>query len=144
MLANRSMPEATVIPVLGYADLGAAVAWLCGAFGFSERLRIGDHRAQLTFGAGAVVAARRDPSPHELAEAGHSVMVRVEDVDAHCARAVAYGARIVQPPATYPYGERQYSVLDPGGHTWTFSQSVADVHPGDWGGVLSGPDGGTG
>ncbi|HEX7240165.1 MAG TPA: VOC family protein [Longimicrobiaceae bacterium] len=136
MLANRSMPDATVVPVLAYADLGAAVAWLCGAFGFSERLRIGDHRVQLVFGAGAVVAVRRDAPPHGQAEAGHSIMVRVEDVDAHCARAGAYGARILHPPATYPYGERQYSVLDPGGHTWTFSQSVADVHPGDWGGVL--------
>ncbi len=143
MLSNRSMPDATFIPVLAYADLGAAVAWLCGAFGFSERLRIGDHRVQLAFGAGAVVAVRRD-APPPWAEAGHSIMVRVEDVDAHCARAVAYGARIVQPPATHPYGERQYSVLDPGGHTWTFSQSIADVHPGDWGGVLIAPDGAPG
>jgi hypothetical protein len=40
-------------------------------------------------------------------------------------------------PETYPYGERQYSVIDPGGHAWTFSQSVTDVDPASWGGVLN-------
>ena len=56
---------------------GAAVAWLCEAFGFTERLRIADHRAQLTLGAGAVVV--RD-SGREVADGDHSVLVRVEDV----------------------------------------------------------------
>jgi uncharacterized glyoxalase superfamily protein PhnB len=37
---------------------------------------------------------------------------------------------------THMYGERQYTVEDPGGHRWTFSQSVADVDPADWGGEL--------
>jgi len=135
MLANRSIPDATIIPVLAYPDLHAAVAWLCEAFGFTERLRIGDHRAQLTLGAGAVVATQRDTGT-EGAAPDHSVLVRVDDVDAHCARAEARGARIVQRPTDHPYGERQYSAVDPGGHAWTFSQSIADVDPGDWGGVL--------
>jgi uncharacterized glyoxalase superfamily protein PhnB len=63
-------------------------------------------------------------------------MVRVTDIDAHCARARSAGARIVQEPATYPYGERQYTAVDPGGHAWTFSESVADVDPASWGGTL--------
>ncbi|MDQ3400594.1 MAG: hypothetical protein M3470_06310 [Chloroflexota bacterium] len=52
-------------------------------------------------------------------------------------RAVKVGARILQPPTDFPYGERQYTVVDIGGHRWTFSQSIADVDPGDWGGRLS-------
>jgi uncharacterized glyoxalase superfamily protein PhnB len=36
----------------------------------------------------------------------------------------------------YPYGERQYSAVDVGGHHWTFSESIADVDPADWGGEL--------
>ena len=53
------MPESTVIPVLHYSDVRGAVAWLCNAFGFIERLRIGDHRAQLYVapGTGGVVVA---------------------------------------------------------------------------------------
>lgn len=33
-------------------------------------------------------------------------------------------------------GERQCTAVDPGGHVWTFSQTVADIDPGTWGGVL--------
>jgi uncharacterized glyoxalase superfamily protein PhnB len=136
--SNRSMPEAVVIPVLTYPDVREAVDWLCRAFGFVERLRIGDHRAQLTVGSGAVVVAGRPATPEAAATAvpSHSIMVRVADADAHCERARHAGARIVGPPASQPYGERQYTALDPGGHVWTFSQTEADVDPADWGGVL--------
>ena len=61
-------------------------------------------------------------------------MVRVADVDAHHRRSLAHGASIRMPPTDFPYGERQYSVEDPGGHRWTFSQSIADVDPRTWGG----------
>jgi uncharacterized glyoxalase superfamily protein PhnB len=131
MRANRSIPDAVIIPVLAYPDVRAAAAWLCEAFGFAERLRIGDHRVQLTFGGGAVVA--RDGGG-EGADPHHSVMVRVDDADAHCARAEAAGARIVQRPTDHPFGERQYSAVDPGGHAWTFTQTIADVDPAAWGG----------
>lgn len=135
-----------MIPVLAYPDVREAVAWLCAAFGFTERLRIGDHRAQLNAGDGAVVVAARRAGPDargatERGDATHSVMVRVADVDDHYARAREHGARILEPPADFPYGERQYTVQDPGGHRWTFSQSVADVAPGEWGGVLVGEEG---
>src|SRR5258708_6766539 len=98
MRANRSIPAATVIPVLTYPDVREAVAWLSAAFGFAEQVRIGDnHRAQLRFGAGAVIVAdahgdRRPPGPGEVT---HSVMVRVDDAWAHCERARAHGARIL-------------------------------------------------
>jgi len=42
----------------------------------------------------------------------------------------------ISPPTDYPYGERQYSVEDIGGHLWTFSQTIADVDPNVWGGIL--------
>ena len=48
--------------------------------------------------------------------------------------------RISSPLTTYPFGERQYSAQDPFGHRWTFSQSVADVDPRDWGGSLATSD----
>lgn len=131
MLANRSMPEPTVIPVLAYDDVAAAVAWLGEAFGFAERLRIGSHRVQLAVGDGAVVVREGG------GRAGSSsVMVRVEDARAHLERARAAGARIVQELADHPYGERQYAAEDPAGHRWVFSQSLADVDPASWGGTL--------
>ena len=136
MLSNRSIPDATVIPVLAYPDVNEAAAWLCHAFGFSTRLRVGSHRVQLNVGEGAVIV--REMRPNELdgvLGVGQSITIRVEDVDAHCRRAVDHGARITQRPVSHPYGERQYTAEDFMGYVWTFSQSVADVHPEEWGGT---------
>lgn len=131
MLHNRSMPRATVIPQLAYPDVSAAVDWLCATFGFTVRLRIANHRAQLNFGDGAIVITGQRPGNPPLA---HSLMIRVEDAGAHHDRSLTSGARILSPPTDYPYGERQYTVEDFAGHYWTFSQSIADVDPRDWGG----------
>jgi uncharacterized glyoxalase superfamily protein PhnB len=131
MLRNRSMPESQVIPEIAYPDVGSAVEWLCAAFGFTVRVRIGNHRAQLNVGEGAIVVREADTDPPPPS----SVMIRVEDADRHCAQARAHGVRILKEPADYPYGERQYSSIDFAGHRWHFSQSIADVDPADWGGM---------
>jgi hypothetical protein len=125
VLDNRSMPPSAVIPVLSCPDVVVESAWLRQAFGFLERLAIGEHRIQLSYGSGSLVLAAGRPAPA-------TIMVRVEDADAHCAHARAAGARIVAEPADQPYGERQYTALDPVGHTWTFSQTIADVDPAAW------------
>jgi uncharacterized glyoxalase superfamily protein PhnB len=130
MKANRTMPPASIIPELGYDDVGEAIDWLCAAFGFRVRWRAGDHRAQLSYGNGTIaVTESRYVAP------GRSVLVRVDDVGAHHAQAAAHGARILAEPADYFYGERQYSAEDVGGNSWTFSESIADVVPEDWGGT---------
>jgi uncharacterized glyoxalase superfamily protein PhnB len=131
MITNRSMPRSTVIPQLPYPDVQGAAAWLCDAFGFSVRIMIGNHRAQLNIGDGAMVVIEQ----HGDAKSWASVMVRVEDVNSHHEHAKQHGALIVRPPKDYPYGERQYSAEDFNGYVWTFSQSIADVNPEDWGGV---------
>jgi len=131
-LANRSMPPGAIIPELAYTDVAVAAAWLCAAFGFRERLRIGAHRRQLVYGDEAIVVT----DGANEAPGGQRLMVRVANADAHCARAVQAGARILTEPTTHPFGERQYTAEDIGGHRWTFSQSVADVDPEAWGGVV--------
>ena len=132
MLKNRSIPACTVIPELAYPDVAQAADWLCEAFGFTVRLRIANHRAQLNVSDGAVVLT-------ELGEGridnGHSMLVRVESVDRIYERACARGARSVRAPADHPFGERQCTLEDFGGHCWTFSQTIADVDPRDWGGT---------
>jgi uncharacterized glyoxalase superfamily protein PhnB len=136
--SNRSIPRSTVVPVLIYPDVRAAVDWLGAAFGFVERVRIGEsHRSQLSFGDGAVIVGdvrheRRPPRPGEVT---HSLMVRVEDAYAHCLRAREHGARIIMEPTDFEYGERQYTAEDLAGHQWTFSQTLADVAPEEWGGT---------
>jgi uncharacterized glyoxalase superfamily protein PhnB len=134
VIANRSVPTATVIPVVAYPNVAEAADWLVHAFGFKVRLRIADHRVQLVFGDGAVVLTGGGGESGVVVT--HSVLVRVDDVDSHHEQAVQHGARILSPPTDYSYGERQYTAEDGGGHHWTFSQSIADVDPVDWGGVL--------
>jgi uncharacterized glyoxalase superfamily protein PhnB len=139
--ANRSIPQATVIPVLIYPEVREAVEWLGRAFDFAERVRIGEnHRAQLSFGDGAVIVGdvRGDRRPPRTREVTHSVMVRVEDARTHCERAREQGARIVMEPTDFEYGERQYTAEDFAGHQWTFSQTLRDVAPEEWGGILLG------
>jgi uncharacterized glyoxalase superfamily protein PhnB len=139
---NRSIPAATVVPVLVYPDVQEAVDWLRAAFGFVEHVRIGDnHRAQLGFGDGAVIVAdvrhdRRAPRP---GESTNSVLVRVADARAHCEQARAHGAQILMEPTDFEYGERQYHAQDPAGHQWTFSETLADVAPEEWGGETIAP-----
>ena len=112
------MPSAVVIPVLIYPDVREAVAWLSDAFGFVERLQIGEsHRSQMSVGDGGAVIVgdvRRERRPPRPGEVTHSVTVRVDDVHAHCERARAHGARIVMEPVDFEYGERQYTVEDLG------------------------------
>lgn len=131
MHGNRSMPASTIIPELPYPDVREAVEWLCQTFGFTERLRIGTHRAQLTFGNGSIVVTQGSAAASSCA-----LMVRVDDVDSHHAQAAQAGAPIINPPTDYAYGERQYTTQDLGGHRWIFSQTIADVDPSTWVGLL--------
>jgi len=143
MLTNRSAPPATVTPVLVYPDVRAAVAWLEAAFGFEERVRIGEtHRAQLRVGSdGAVVVA--DLGNERIAPSGGGysqlVKVRVPDVDSAFARARDQGARVVEELTTWEYGERSGVLEDIGGHRWELTQTVRDVAPEEWGGVSVAP-----
>jgi uncharacterized glyoxalase superfamily protein PhnB len=110
---------------------------LCEKFGFRERLRIANHRIQLLIGNGTVVVTERAPNVGQ-ADSAHSVLVRVEDVDARHTKASTAGVKIVRPPQTYPFGEKQYAAEDFEGYIWTFSQTIDDVDPASWGGILSG------
>src|SRR4029078_10544437 len=95
MLTNRSAPPATVTPGLIYPDVRAAVEWLQTAFGFEEKVRIGDaHRSQLALGTGgAVVGAdvRRDKVAPSGGVVTQEIKLRVDDVDAAPARALEGG-----------------------------------------------------
>jgi uncharacterized glyoxalase superfamily protein PhnB len=132
MLTNRSMPDCDVIPEVPYPDLEVAFAWLRDAFGFGMRIRIGDHRAQLNVGRGAIVLTQQVGEERRSC----SVLVRVEDIDSHYERALRHGCVVIRAPEDHVYGERQYVVEDFAGHRWVFSESIADVAPETWGGEV--------
>jgi uncharacterized glyoxalase superfamily protein PhnB len=129
--------------VLVYPDVRAAVTWLETAFGFAERVRVGEaHRAQLRVGEdGALIVA--DASGQQVAPSAgsvtHLIKVRVPDVDAAFTRARDAGARVVDEPASHEYGERSCMLEDLAGHRWELTQTVRDVEPEEWGGVTVAP-----
>jgi PhnB protein len=132
----------TVTPYLLYEDVDAALVWLRDAFGFRERLRFADDdgtvsHAEMAIGEdGLLMLGHPGPDYRDPRRAGGGtalVHVLVDDVDAHAERARAAGARILREPEDQAYGHRRYDVEDLAGHTWSFSQHVRDVAPGDWG-----------
>jgi uncharacterized glyoxalase superfamily protein PhnB len=139
VIRNRSIPAATVIPVLVYPDVRAAVDWLTEAFGFAETVRVGeDHRSQMRIGDdGAMIVADvgRERQPPQASAVTHMIKIRVADVDAQCERARSHGAKVLQEPTEYEYGERECTVEDLAGHHWQFTQTMRDVAPEEWGGL---------
>jgi uncharacterized glyoxalase superfamily protein PhnB len=137
MKHNRSIPPVSVIPVLVYPDVRAAVDWLTAAFGFAERTRIGEaHRAQMSIGAGgamivADVAGERQAPRSDAVT--HEIKVRVEDVAAQFERARAAGANVLEPPVDREYGERECTIEDLAGHRWQFTETLRDVAPEEYG-----------
>ena len=134
MADNAKKTTATVIPAMRYHDAGAAIEWLCKAFGFEKHLVVpGENgtiaHAQLTFGNGMIMlgSARDDEfgklvkPPRDLGGVGtQSPYIIVADADAHYRRAVAAGAKIVMDIKDEDYGGRGYTCRDPEGHVWNF------------------------
>ena len=127
--------------MVSYEDVEAAADFAIEAFGFAQR------GERLTDGAGRVThveleyrgatvmfgwpgPAYQDPRRHAgtCADAAawlstpfviDGVLVTVEDVDAHRARAAAAGAEIIRDLEEVPPG-RLYAAADPAGHRWMF------------------------
>jgi uncharacterized glyoxalase superfamily protein PhnB len=132
-------------PTLYYLDPFAAIRWLEQAFGFELEALVTDAQgrlghSQLSYRGAPIAVHGEFSSPELLGPAemkspaslsgGCCQFVRVAvegDVDAHCERARAAGARITQAPVDEFYGERIYRALDPEGHVWVFTQPIAQV-----------------
>jgi uncharacterized glyoxalase superfamily protein PhnB len=133
---------------LVYENASEAIDWLCRAFGFEVRLKVeGDEgtivHSELTFGDGLIMVgetAKRSAhpdwtyrmSPNEVGGVNtQTLMIYVDDVEAHCTRARAAGAKISQEIEVHDYGEdywadKSYGCIDPGGHHWWITQRMRD------------------
>ena len=128
-----------MVPVLTVHDVRAAVAWYGEVFGLVEHVRIGEgHRAQLGLPgdgpAELIVAEVRPGRRLPTTDRSHQVMLKVEDARAVLAAATARGAVETAPARDWEYGERQAAFVDPFGHEWVVTQTLADTPPEQWGG----------
>ncbi|HMK11419.1 MAG TPA: VOC family protein [Acidimicrobiales bacterium] len=114
-----------IIPVVPYEDITAAHDFLVTALQFSS--------AGLVEVDGTVVhgevqldgrriwlhaAASGLSTPNQANAQTGGVVVLVPDVDAHFVHAKAAGATILREPTDQDYGQREYGVSDPEGHSW--------------------------
>lgn len=59
------------------------------------------------------------------------IIIRVSDVDAMHARALAHGLSPESSPCDAPWGERFFHISDPDGHTLSFARPLHAPRPGD-------------
>ncbi len=118
---------AKLFPAIKYDDAPTALNWLKAAFGFEPHavhkddagnivhveMKKGD--AMIMFGG-----SRPPEESNPWCTEPMGVYVCVDDIEAHFTQAKAAGADIVRPLSDTPYGSREYSVRDCGGHLWSF------------------------
>ncbi len=115
----------TLYPSMRYRDAPAAIEFIKNAFGFEEReVHSNDDgtiaHAELSYGPSILMlGSDRDDLYGERAGLGW-IYVAVEDPDAHCERARAAGAEIMNDLHDTDYGSRDYGVRDPEGNVWNF------------------------
>ena len=133
------------MPNVFYKDPMAAMDWLKAAFGFETAMLLTDSQgrlahAEMSYGDGVIAVGPEWSSAELLGPASAKspaslggvctqfLRVLVErDIDGHCERARAAGARITQAPQDQFYGARTYRALDLDGHVWTFFQHLQEV-----------------
>jgi PhnB protein len=140
-MATKSIPDGyhSVTPYLIVKGAADAINFYKRAFGAAELLRMESPEgkighAEIRIGDSVIMLADEHPamghrSPQSLGGAAVSLMVYVERVDEVFKRAVASGAKELQPLKDQFYGDRSGTLQDPFGHTWTLATHVEDVSP---------------
>ena len=119
-----------VVPLLVCRDIEETHEFLVRAFGFEagllERTPSGDvvhgevHWGGQVVWLHRVMEEERWLSPADVGGTPGELVVRVDDVDAHCERARAEGAEIEYGPQDQEYGVREYGARDLEGRRWAF------------------------
>jgi uncharacterized glyoxalase superfamily protein PhnB len=131
----------TVVPEIAYDDVPAAIEFLTGAFGLSERVEArltgnGFVRAFMELGDGLISLSTAGGHGHQSPRAGgattQSVKCYVDGIDRHFAQAKANGATIISEPTDEFWGGRIYRAKDPEGHRWEFSERGRELAASEW------------
>lgn len=130
---------------VSYTDPKAAFRWLERAFGFEPLMVILDENdnlahSEMRYGDSVLMVGGEWSGDHKSPKSTggkntqtvHVQLARGDDIDAHCERARAAGAEILQAPQTQFYGDRTYRARDPEGHIWSFGVTVEEMTPAEW------------
>lgn len=129
-----------ITPFIVVRNPEAAIAFQEAVFGAKAKnvteMEVGGRRmivhAELDFGNGYLQLGAANPAyrlvlPPEGGEACYSLGIYVPDVDKAVERALANGATVREPAATFVSGDRYASILDPCGIRWTIMSRVEDL-----------------
>jgi PhnB protein len=140
-MAVKAIPDGyhSVTPYLICRGAAKAIDFYKQAFGAMELFRLdgpGDAvgHAEIKIGDSPIMLADEFPdmgarSPESYGGSPVSIMLYVDDVDRIVERAVAGGANLVRPVQDQFYGDRNGTLTDPFGHTWTIATHKEDVSP---------------
>jgi len=117
-----------IVPVLVCSDIAVEHDFLVRVLGFTSgglerapsgaivhgEVRAGERRIWLH----VTSEMEKLATPTQLGGAGGGIVVHVKDVDAHFRAARDAGATILREPTNQLYGQREYGVRDPDGHSW--------------------------
>ncbi len=137
--STTDIPSSTatqvLVPYLAVSDAAAALDWYTAALDGTETIRyVGDdgrigHAEMIIHGARIMLS---DAYPEIGVVAADSyegsscaLHLEVADIDAVHASAVEHGAVAERDPADQAHGSRMSTVVDPFGHRWMLSQTVA-------------------
>ena len=138
-MAAKPIPDnyPRVTPYLAISGAANAIEFYKGAFGATERMRMGGPEgkighAEIEIEGGLIMLADEyEPmsfrSPKTIGGSPVMIHLYVKDVDAFFARATAAGAEALRPPTDQFYGDRSCALKDPFGHTWSVATHVEDV-----------------
>lgn len=137
----KAIPERyhSVTPYLVIKGAADAIEFYKRAFGATEIMRMASPggniaHAEITIGDSTIMLADEFPemghrSPQSIGGTGVSLMVYLEKVDDVFKRAIAAGAKELQPVKDQFYGDRSGTLRDPFGHEWTVATHIEDVPP---------------
>jgi PhnB protein len=137
----RAIPEGyhSITPYLVIKGAANAIDFYKRAFGATEVMRMASPdgkigHAEITIGDSRIMLADEYPemghrSPQSIAGTGVRLMEYLEGVDEVLKRAIAAGAKELQPIKDQFYGDRSGTLQDPFGHEWTLATHVEDIPP---------------
>jgi PhnB protein len=130
------------MPSLSFKDTAKAIEFYKAAFGARETMRfeVGGTipHAEIMIGDSVITLTDEWPdggrfSAETLGQSPISILLKVDDVDAFAAKAVAAGLKVISPPQDQFYGRRDANFVDPFGYSWniftvTEEMSVEEMH----------------
>jgi PhnB protein len=139
----KPIPEhyPTLTPYLCCKNAAAAIEFYKNAFGAREeesmRMTTPDGKVghcEIWIGNAFVMLTDESPqmnfrSPQSIGGSPVTLVLYVNDVDEIANRAVAAGAKLVQPVADMFYGDRAGTIQDPFGHIWHIATHKEDLSP---------------